>query len=135
MEKKAINFSLNRFITKFRRSHSEHLDPNTLWRVILWATLIALLLIGIFAYITHDWALSVEAPATSVHSTRDPFSLAELEDVIALYHQKEVNYSALLLTAPTAPEYQRSKGTVATTTPGMQIDEVIDVNGAPTRTQ
>lgn len=130
MEKKSINFSLNTFITKFRRSHRENVDPSMLWRAILWATAIALLLVGIFAYVTHDWALSVENPTTAVRSTRDTFSLSELKEVIALYHQKEVNYSALLRTSPSAPEYQRSKGIIATTTSDVQSNEVIEVTGA-----
>ncbi len=123
------------FITKFRRAHRESLDPNMLWRMLLWACVIGISSVAIFAYITHDWALSVEAPSTPIHNSRGAFSLAELEEVISYYHQKEVNFEVLLRTSPEAPIYERAKGVVATTTLGLQLDESVDIVQKPTRTQ
>ncbi len=135
MEKKAINFSFNKFITQFRRAHKDSLDPNMLWRAVLWAGLIGVGIVAIFGYITYDWALSVEAPGQASRTNRDGFSLAALEEVIALYHQKEVNFAALLRTPPSAPDYRRSKGIVATSSPDLQIDESTDIVAQPMRTQ
>lgn len=135
MEKKNINFSFKTFVTRFRRAHKENFDPNTLWRAVLWAGLIGVSVVAIFAYVTYDWALSIEAPSAVTRSSRDSLSLSELEEVIALYHQKEVNFAALQRIAPEAPEYRRSKGITATSTAVIPFDESTDVVSAPVRTQ
>jgi hypothetical protein len=135
MEKKSINFSFNSLVTRFRRAHKENLDPNTLWRAVLWAGLIGISGVAIFAYVTYDWALSIEAPSAVTRSSRDSLSLSELEEVIALYHQKEVNFAALQRTAPEAPEYRRAKGVIATSTTAIPFDDSTGVISAPVRTQ
>lgn len=135
MEKKVINFSLHTFITKFRRAHKESMDPNMLWRAMLWAGVICIGVVAVFGYVTYDWALSIETPSQTARTNRDGFSLLELEEVIALYHQKEVNFASLLRNPGTAPLYQRSKGVVATSSAGLQIDESTDIIAQPTRTQ
>ena len=100
MEKPAINFSLRTLISKFRRSHDESIDPGTIWRATLWTALILILAVGGFAYSTYSWAVSVEAPTAVSRGARDQFSLTELREVIARYHQKEVNFETFFIWNP-----------------------------------
>lgn len=135
MEKKPINFSLRTFITKFQRAHRENISPSMLWRTAIWGGFIGIIFVSIFAYITYNWALSVESSNTPPRISRDVFSLTELKEVIASYHQKEVNFASLQERAPQAPEYQRTKGVIATTTVGLELDETVDIVSPPARTQ
>ncbi len=116
MENNKINFSVRPLITKFKHVRSEGANPDVLWRAVLWATLFFVSAIALFAYYTYDWAINAETPLPSSKSARTSFSLAELEEVIASYHRKEVNFSALKRNVPSAPDYRRSGGQAASTT-------------------
>lgn len=133
MEKKTINFSFRALITKFQHAHREHLSPNMLWRTVVWGGFVGIIMMSIFAYLTYSWALSVESSTTPPRVSRYVFSLTELREIIEYYHQKETNFESLKARAPEAPDYQRRKGVVATSTTGLEIDgsEAVAV---PTRT-
>ena len=138
MEKRAINFSVKQIISRFRHVREESLNPNTLWRGIFWAEGLCLIFIAVFAYMTYDWAISVNATPPP-HAIRDTFSASDLENLITLYDKKEADYNQLLTHAPVAPTYQRIKQNIAsssaTSTIISQVDESNEAFGALTPTQ
>ncbi len=133
---KNIHFSLQSVVAKFRSVQKESLDPNALWRIVLWGGVVGILAVGALGYTAYNWALEVETPTVTSRGARDTFSLSELQSVISQYHQKEVNFDALLKQSPQPPSYERLKGIQSTDTPIPSVDDLDGVlPSTPTRTQ
>ena len=110
MDKQKLNISLSRFHFSFRRVGEGSVDSNTMWRVYLSFMFGGVVAVALTAYLSYLWAMNDDASMVPLVSSRDTQTVAELKGVVAVYRQKEHVYEELLITAPTAPSYERGRG-------------------------
>ena len=60
-----------------------------------------------FAYVTYDWATTIDPSTTTSKKAHDGLSVSELKDVTEVYKNKEIESEGLLRTPPHAPEYRK----------------------------
>ena len=105
MEKFQHMLSMDALTTRFRAllgGGGGMGGPNFVWRIMLGSALLCAAIIGVFAWLTYQHAVEESAlPPTRV--SRDPFSIEDLRELIALYEKKENDYSILIDSRPKAP--------------------------------
>lgn len=103
MEKLRKLAIIARLKTMFRsESRTRAMSVHLVWRLIVGTTLIAAIVLCVFAWLAYGWAIAEEALPISP-PRRDPFSIDELRHVVELYQKKETNFAQLKNTRPQAP--------------------------------
>ena len=117
METPKIQFSIDQIIKRFKFGGGAEMSANLLWQLILGGSVIGVAVIMTFAYVTYDWAMSVDVSSAPAQKTRDTLSVAEIKGVIAVYKNKEDESQRLLRNPPHAPDYHKGRGIVITSSP------------------
>ena len=123
METPKIQFSFDQILKRFKFGGGTEVSADLLWQLVLGGGLIGIAVIMTFAYITYDWAMSVDVSSAPAQKTRDTLSVAEIEGVITVYKDKEAESQRLLRNPPHAPDFHKGHGiavtpsTISSTTP------------------
>ena len=114
METPKLQLTFKQILNRFKFSSDESISANLLGQLILGGGVIGIAMIMLFAYITYDWAMTVDLKTVPSQKARDTLSVAELKGVIAEYKNKEAEYEQLLRNPPRAPSFRKGHGIMLT---------------------
>ncbi len=106
METPKLQLSLKQILHRFKFGGG-NMSPDLLWQLILGSGVVGIAIIMTFAYLTYDWATTIDVAHAPAQKVRDTLSVTELEGVITEYKNKEADYERLLRTPPHAPSFRK----------------------------
>ncbi len=110
METPKLQFSFKQILSRLKFDGGANMSADLLWQLVLGGSVIAIAIIISFAYVTYDWATSVDVASAPAQKTRDTLSVAEIKGVIAVYKDKEAESQRLLRNPPHAPGVRKGRG-------------------------
>ncbi len=110
METPKLQLSFKKILNRLKFGSEGNISADVLWQLILGGGVIGIAIIMTFAYLTYDWAMTIDLKTVSPQKARDTLSIAELEGVVAVYKNKAAEYERTLRNPPHAPEYRKGHG-------------------------